>query len=307
MRLHNPFTTPSEMAVIARDVFSPKNKGYKNKTLKWIDKEICESLIGTSYEVASELWNLINPLTSVSIHSKPKHLFWALYFKCNYTTESVSTRVVGGADKKTFRDWCWLFIEAIANLKSQVIVWTNRFRKWCGSTRCLVSVDGVDCPVKEPWPFNPSMCSVKFNGPAYKYEVGVSINSGDIVWINGPFKAGKNDKTIFEEDGLAEMLCDDEGIEVDKGYQGDERLKNPLIAQSQEDRIQKSRVRARHEIVNGRLKNFRILDDVFRSCTGNVDTAEKHALAFQAVAVIVQLGFELHGHLYDVKYNANYA
>jgi hypothetical protein len=167
----------------------------------------------------------------------------------------------------------------------------------------LISVDGTDCPIKEPWPFDTKIYSEKFNGPGYKYEVGVSINTGDIVWINGPFKAGRNDKTIFVEDGLKDMLCDNECVEVDRGYQGDDKLKNPNIAQSREDRIQKSQVRARHEIVNGRLKNFNILDAVFRS---QFDTKKKHGLAFRAVATIVQLGFELHGHLYDVAYNASY-
>jgi hypothetical protein len=99
-------------------------------------------------------------------------------------------------------------------------------------------------------------------------------------------------------------LCDDECVEADRGYRGDDRLMNPDVAQSREARIQKSQVRGRHEIVNGRLKNFNILDDVFRT-TGE-DLFEKHGLAFRAVAVIVQLGFELHGHLYDVEYNANY-
>jgi hypothetical protein len=121
MRLECPFITPTEYAVIARDVFSPKNKGYKNKSLKWIDKEICESLIGVSYDICAELWNLINPLVSASKNAKPKHLLWTLLFLKNYSTEEVSTRVVGGADKKTFREWCWIFIEAIAKLEPEVV------------------------------------------------------------------------------------------------------------------------------------------------------------------------------------------
>ncbi len=52
------------------------------------------------------------------------------------------------------------------------------------------------------------MYSVKFNGPGYKYEIGISIQNCDIVRLNGPFKAGKADSTIFHEHGTKDALCD---------------------------------------------------------------------------------------------------
>ena len=99
---------------------------------------------------------------------------------------------------------------------------------------------------------------------------------------------------------MKDALCDDECVEVDQGYRGDDKLKNPNILQSRKDRIQKSTVRLRHENVNGRLKQFSVLDQVFRHplC--------QHEPAFEAVAVITQLGFELHDHLYSVDYNPTY-
>jgi hypothetical protein len=42
-----PTVTPDVCAAIAREIFS-KETGYSNKTTKALDKEICESLIGTS-------------------------------------------------------------------------------------------------------------------------------------------------------------------------------------------------------------------------------------------------------------------
>ena len=58
MRLNLPtefqLITPGEIASAAREAFQPKRKWNKNKTLKWIDKEICRSLLGTSYEVCAE-------------------------------------------------------------------------------------------------------------------------------------------------------------------------------------------------------------------------------------------------------------
>jgi hypothetical protein len=158
----------------------------------------------------------------------------------------------------------------------------------------------MDCPIEEPYPFDTHIFSEKLNGPGYKYEVAVCIATCDIVWINGPFKAGRHDVTIFTEDGLKDALCDDEGVEVDRGYQGDDKLKNPNISQSRKDRIEKSTVCSRHENVNGRLKQFSILKDVF------CHPILCHKSAFEAVAVITQLGFEFHGCLYSVDYNATY-
>jgi hypothetical protein len=112
--------TPAEYADIARNIFKKKN-GYKNKTTTRLDNEICQSLIGTSYEICAELWNLINPVLSVSRNAQPKHLLWALLLMKQYSTEEVNVRLVGGADNKTYRKWSWLFIEAIANLKASVV------------------------------------------------------------------------------------------------------------------------------------------------------------------------------------------
>jgi hypothetical protein len=121
MRIQFPSITPLEYAGIAREVFEKKRKGYKNKTTKWIDKEICQSMIGTSYGICAELWNLINPTLSVSPDAHPKHLLWALLLMKNYSTEGMNVRVIGGADVQTFRKWSWLFIDAMAKLLPEVV------------------------------------------------------------------------------------------------------------------------------------------------------------------------------------------
>jgi hypothetical protein len=115
----------------------------------------------------------------------------------------------------------------------------------------------------------------------------------------GLFKAGKADCTIFQEHGTKDALCDDERIEVDLGNQGDDKLRTPNIAQSREDRVQKSNVRARHDVANGWLKKFKIVDEFF------CHPLERHSIAFTAVAADVQLEFELERRMCDVKCNAN--
>ena len=170
----------------------------------------------------------------------------------------------------------------------------------------------MDCAIKEPYPFDKAIFSQKLNGPGLKYEVGVCIKTAHIVWTNGPFKAGKADSTIFSEDGLLNALADEECIEVDAGYQGNDKLKNPYIADSKFHRIPKSRLIPRHENVNKRLKQFAVLDQVFRHPLGQRENEAgkleypKHKICFDAVAVITQLSFEFEGELYDVDYTVTY-
>ena len=143
------------------------------------------------------------------------------------------------------------------------IIFENRFREWDGASVCVISLDGIDCAVNEPFPFNKQMFSEKFNGPALKYEVVVCIATGQIVWVNGPFEGGRSDVTIFKEDGLLDALAEEECVEVDMGYQGSTKLKNPRIYQSRIDKKQKSILRTCQENVNGQLKQFQVLNGVF--------------------------------------------
>jgi hypothetical protein len=48
---------------------------------KALDEEICQSLIDTSYDVCSEIWNLIDPQNKDEPkNAEPKNLFWVLLF-----------------------------------------------------------------------------------------------------------------------------------------------------------------------------------------------------------------------------------
>ena len=54
-----------------------------------------------------------------------------------------------------------------------------------------MTVDGTDFKINEPTPFDGMWYSHKFNHAALRYEVGVSIFSGLIVWVKGPYPAGR--------------------------------------------------------------------------------------------------------------------
>lgn len=51
---------------------------------------------------------------------KPKHLLWALHFMKCYPTENQMASTVN-EDEKTLRKWVWIFIDALAGLKSEVV------------------------------------------------------------------------------------------------------------------------------------------------------------------------------------------
>lgn len=144
---------------------------------------------------------------------------------------------------------------------------------------------------------NPKWYSHKCKGPGVRYEIAVCIQTGDIVWTNGPFPCGRwPDKKIFNH-GLIHELDDDEMVEGDKGYVGSPfHCRTPHDYQSKADKRAKKKARARHETVNRRLKQFGCLGNRYRH------SRSKHKCFFRAAAVCVQLTFE-HGHpLFQVRH-----
>lgn len=114
--------------------------------------ETFRGFLGAPSEVITDLWNRLETFV-YDASAQPKHLLWSLLFMKVYATEVVHCRIAGWPDKKTFRKWTWYFVEKISLLKNDIIKLDNRFDKWDGAAVCLMSVDGTDCPVMEPWPF----------------------------------------------------------------------------------------------------------------------------------------------------------
>ena len=79
-----------------------------------------------------------------------------------------------------------------------------------------MSVDGTDCPVQEPSIFDRRMYSHKFKSAGLRYEVGIGVDFGNIVWVNGSYKCGEfNDLKIFR-DKLHQVLPETEMVVGDK-------------------------------------------------------------------------------------------
>ena len=154
-----------------------------------------------------------------------------------------------------------------------------------------MTIDGTDCRVgigKGRARKVRRWYSYKFRKPALRYEIGLCIKTGEICWLHGPFPCGAyNDLTIFRS-ALKNSLEDYEVVECDDGYQGEDPIKclvPKFCNLFDDDDMQEARYRARsrHETVNKRVKQFKILRDTFRS------DIEKHSYVFRAVLVLTQL------------------
>lgn len=279
----------------------PENRSFSHK----MADTKCRQFFGAPTHIIVDIWNeMRDDLQSGAL---PKHLLWGLLLMKVYSTEEVHCRIVGWPDPQTFRKWSWYFIEKIADLETAHILLENRFINHDGISTCLMSVDGTDCPVMEPHPFDKKWYSEKLNGPGVKYEVAVCIKTGEITWFKGPFPASASDSTIFKED-LATKLLQYEGVEADAGYRGHPALKNKMTSVSREQRKQKGVVRSRHEIINSRLKQFNVLNFPFRHLKlGSPDMLFKHGICFGAIVVITHLKMRSgEGTTFDVEYNIGY-
>ena len=130
--------------------------------------------------------------------------------------------------------------------------------------------------------------SHKLNKPGVAYEIAIDVFENRVAWINGPFKAGESDLTIFrKENGLKSKIPPGKLLIADNGYGGENQICIPNPFDEELLKNFKARVRARHENFNGRIKEFKNLSERFRS-----HNIESHGAAFTAVCVIVQYSME---------------
>lgn len=137
------------------------------------------------------------------------------------------------------------------------------------------------------------------NGPGLRYEVAVSIQDGDIVWVNGPFKPGiYNDLMIFWS-GLKKQLATGERVIADDGYRGEPgTIVLPISGKfrlSTSALTLRKKIRSRHETANKRFKDWGALCDEFWHDNS------KHGIVFHAVAVIIQLHIESGQPLFNLE------
>ena len=150
-----------------------------------------------------------------------------------------------------------------------------------------VTLDGTDFKIQEPKPFDRAWFSHKFNGPGVRYLVAVSVIKGYIVWTDGPYMCGKwPDRKIANEKFLP-WLGENEKYLADRGFRSCQKAITPYQLTGDDNAHMRrfaSVARARHESANSRLKNWKILHDVFRH-----DPMTQQGPVFDAVAKITQI------------------
>ena len=103
-----------------------------------------------------------------------------------------------------------------------------------------------------------------------RYEIGLSIISGDIVWVNGGVPCGDWPDLRLARDSYVYMVRPNEMTIADEGYTDRNYF------------IHDQRIMARHETVNRRMKQFGVLGQKFRH------NRSLHPQCFYAVANLTQ-------------------
>jgi hypothetical protein len=229
-------------------------------------------------------------------HLKVEYFLMAMHHLKRYPTE-VEREGMFDISSKWGRDKVWYYVEKTQALKAQKTVWPDdNF----GDNIWVLTVDGTHCWLREPqhpvWSQDPEWYSHKFNKAGVNYELGILISQNILVWMNGPFKAGLNDITIFTNEGLEEKLraTGKKGI-GDGGYSGhSQQISTPNSHDSKQVKKFKSRALKRPEKFNGMTKNFDCLSGRFRH------SVDRFKNCFEAVCVICQYQIENDRPLYDV-------
>jgi hypothetical protein len=234
-------------------------------------------------------------LDNNSDHLDPKHFLMALHSLKRYPTDT-EREGPWNINRDKGRNLVWYFLRKLQALKADVIVWPE---DW-GDDIWIVTVDGTHCWIEEPthpdWSQDSKFYSHKYNKAGVNYELGISIAWSRLVWMNGPFKAGKSDVSIFRDYGLKDKLRSIEKKAIgDQGYVGHPNECSTYNAHDCRGvRKFKSRALKRHENFNNMTKRFNCLSGRFRH------GVNEFATCFEAICVICQYQLEDDMPLYDV-------
>ena len=158
----------------------------------------------------------------------------------------------------------------------------------------------VDCTDVKCPNWGPAFSTYKHGKKGgLRYEVAICIQTGDVVWINGPYPAGcTHDLRIFR-DSLMTYLDDGERVEADGGYIGEcpRHCKCPShLTTPEETAYMQSRVRSRQETINKNLKDWTVLQVIYRNDPGD------HPYVFRACCVMKQIGINNGEKLFQTGY-----
>ena len=267
---------------------------------------------GASHFVAANIWEDLQRtnIPEARVSSKTLSIDYfleALNFLYRYKRESERESTFDKSPK-TLRKWCWYYLEKIQALKNEKIVFPADFKE---TDVWIMTVDGTHALINEPihsvFSQDSKFFSHKKKHAGLSYELGIHLFESKLIWMNGPYPAGLNDKSIFANGGLkAKLAAIGKKALGDKGYTGHPKECSTFNAQDC-DAVKnlKSRAQMRHEQFNGMLKEFSCLDDRFRHLgepeeENGVRSYKKFKTCFECCAVICQYRMEHGEPLFDV-------
>ncbi len=102
----------------------------------------------------------------------------------------------------------------------------------------------------------------KFRGSGLRYEICIKIESGKIVWVNGPYACGENPDVFIFRHRMKKLISSGEMVVLYNGY----IIESCLRACDIPNDCSKihGKIRVRHKTVNKRMKPFSILIMTFR-------------------------------------------
>ena len=315
----------------ARDIMNRVGRKVGSAALE--DRRFREHF-GAPFEIVRMVWDMMEEVHLLPEKCEPKHLLWTLYFLKCYPKEGPGCAAVGGSkgaiDPKTMRKWVWLLLERIGELADEVVslgfpscpsgivISPPPFCHRCcplakpqinfesrlvddALNDCLMSIDGTDFRVQQKGVHEKGNAwgSHKYAGKsAVRYELGIDILKGNLVWVEGPYPAGAWPDIKIFLNCLVGHLLPGERVEADNGYVGHpDKIMCPNNPGNPKRNLgMQSAARSRHETFNGRLKNWGILERTYRH------DVKLHGIVFTACAVITQLCVANGEPLFEVEY-----
>jgi hypothetical protein len=135
-----------------------------------------------------------------------------------------------------------------------------------------VAIDSTDCPIERPASLIQRLFySGKSKIHCVKYEVGVDVVDGLIVWLYGCVPGSYHDLTITRMSGIAQHLLPGEFLFGDKAYTDPcfispvRGLPEHLTVDQKTYNLVHSSIRVKVENTFARVKNFKIMSCPFRN------------------------------------------
>lgn len=183
----------------------------------------------------------------------------------------------------------YVFVSNFTSITLKVI-WEDRKINAKPGQTCFTSIDGVDFEINEPAPFSPKWFSHKFNASGLRYEIGLCVWTGHIVWASGGYPCGDWPDLNIAKRFFVHFMDQGEKALADRGYKDP----NYFILPKQQYNSRHQRIMSRHETVNKRLKQFNVLCAPFRH------DLTKHRICFYSVVNITQLIIKYEQPLFSV-------